>query len=178
MVNWRLSYIRCALLIKAGVIFDLRPPVRPRARAAAKPATVRSLISAASYSAISANMPNTSLPCAVVVSTMPLVNDRTPTRRSSRTATMSTRSRRLRPSRSIFQTIRVSPGRRSFRHACHCGSVSLGTGGDVLEDLEAAFRGEGVELQLRILVGGAHSGVPDLVSHHATLSKLNPNAVL
>ncbi len=45
MVNWRLSYMRCALLIRAGVIFGLRPPVRPRARAAARPATVRSLMS-------------------------------------------------------------------------------------------------------------------------------------
>ena len=42
MVNCRESYIRCALSIKAGVIVGLRPPVRPRARAAAKPATVRS----------------------------------------------------------------------------------------------------------------------------------------
>jgi len=37
-------------------------------------AWVRSLISAASYSAIRANMPKTSLPCAVVVSSMPLVS--------------------------------------------------------------------------------------------------------
>ena len=78
MVNWRLSYMRCALLIRAGVIFGLRPPVRPRARAAARPATVRSVMRAASYSAMRANMPKTSLPWAVVVSTMPLVSDRTP----------------------------------------------------------------------------------------------------
>src|SRR4051794_6268170 len=64
MVNWRLSYMRCALLIRARVIFGLRPPVRPRARAAARPATVRSLMRAASYSAIRAKMPKTSLPCA------------------------------------------------------------------------------------------------------------------
>jgi hypothetical protein len=35
MVNWRLSYMRCALSINAGVILGLRPPVRPRARAEA-----------------------------------------------------------------------------------------------------------------------------------------------
>lgn len=54
MVNWRLSYMRCALPIRAGVIFGLRPPVRPRARAAARPARVRSLMSAASYSLLNA----------------------------------------------------------------------------------------------------------------------------
>jgi hypothetical protein len=52
MVNWRASYIRWALSISVGVIFGLRPPVRPRTRAAASPAWVRSLMSAASYSAI------------------------------------------------------------------------------------------------------------------------------
>ena len=57
----------------------MRPPVRPRARAAISPAWVRSLIRAASYSAINANMPKTSLPCEVVVSTIPLVSDCTPT---------------------------------------------------------------------------------------------------
>src|SRR5450759_4424847 len=81
----------------------------------------RSLMSAASYSAISANMPKTSLPFAVVVSTMPLVSDLTPTSRACRVVTMSIRSRRLRPSRSIFQMIRVSPGRRSARQAFHWG---------------------------------------------------------
>jgi hypothetical protein len=38
MVNWRASYIRWALSISLGVIFGLRPPVRPRTRAAASPA--------------------------------------------------------------------------------------------------------------------------------------------
>jgi hypothetical protein len=84
-------------------------------------AWVRSLMSAASYSAISANMPKTSLPFAVVVSTMPLVSDLTPTSRACKVVTMSIRSRRLRPSRSIFQMIRVSPGRRSARQAFHRG---------------------------------------------------------
>ena len=51
---------------------------------------------AASYSAMRANIPNTSLPCAVVVSMIPLVSDLTPTPRASRAVTMSIRSRRLR----------------------------------------------------------------------------------
>jgi len=63
-----------ALPMRSPVILGLRPLWRPRARAAMRPAWVRSLISAASYSAIRANMPKTSLPCAVVVSTMPLVS--------------------------------------------------------------------------------------------------------
>jgi len=41
-------------------------------------------------------------------------------------------------------------------------AVGLGAGGDVLVDLQAAFGGEGVEPRLRILVGGADAGVPDL----------------
>jgi len=95
---------------------------RPGAR---RPAWVRSLMRAASYSTMRANMPKTKLPWAVVVSTMPLVSDRTPTPRVCRVVTMSTRSRRLRSSRSIFHKIRVSPRRRSARHAFHCGRSAL-----------------------------------------------------
>ena len=56
------------------------------------PAIVRSWMRAASYSAISAKMPKTSLPWAVVVSTMPLVSDLTPTPQASRLVTISMRS--------------------------------------------------------------------------------------
>jgi hypothetical protein len=66
-------------------------------------------------------MPKISLPWAVVVSMIPLVSDLTPTSRSPRAVTMSIKSRRLRPSRSIFQMINVSPGRRSARHSTHWG---------------------------------------------------------
>jgi len=52
----------------AAVILNFRPPIRPWARAAAKPAWVRSAISSRSNSARAAKMPNTSLPDAVVVS--------------------------------------------------------------------------------------------------------------
>lgn len=54
-----------------------RPYVRGHAQQPTLP--VRSLISAALYSAIRANMPN--LPCAMMVSTIPLVSERTPTLR-------------------------------------------------------------------------------------------------
>jgi len=38
MVKFRESYMRWALSISAGVILGLRPPLRPRALAAASPA--------------------------------------------------------------------------------------------------------------------------------------------
>ena len=38
MVNWRASYMRWAFPISSGVILGFRPPLRPRARAAASPA--------------------------------------------------------------------------------------------------------------------------------------------
>ena len=52
----------------AGVILKGAPPVRPRARAAARPARVRSAINARSNSASAAKIPKTNLPAAVVVS--------------------------------------------------------------------------------------------------------------
>ncbi len=73
--NLDTPHIRCALLMRAGVILGVLPPFRPRERAAISPALVRSLISAASYSAMRANIPKTSLPWAVVVSTIPLVRE-------------------------------------------------------------------------------------------------------
>jgi hypothetical protein len=51
----------------AVVIFGLRPPTRPRARADARPAFVRSVMSSRSNSASAAKMPKISLPAAVVV---------------------------------------------------------------------------------------------------------------
>jgi len=52
----------------AAVIFGWRPPTGPRARADARPALVRSVMSTRSNSASAAKMPKTSLPAAVVVS--------------------------------------------------------------------------------------------------------------
>src|SRR5664279_6247137 len=37
MVNWRASYIRWALSMRLAVILGLRPPLRPRLRAAMRP---------------------------------------------------------------------------------------------------------------------------------------------
>src|SRR5262245_48257015 len=55
----------------AGVIFGLRPPLRPRARAEASPARVRSEMRSRSNSASETKMPKTSLPAGVVVSIAP-----------------------------------------------------------------------------------------------------------
>jgi hypothetical protein len=51
----------------AGVILYLPPPLRPRARADAKPSLVRSETSSRSNSAKDAKMPNTKLPSGVEV---------------------------------------------------------------------------------------------------------------
>ena len=59
-----------AMRSAAFVILRGRPPRRPRARAAASPARVRSRISSASNSANAAKIPKTRRPFAVVVSNL------------------------------------------------------------------------------------------------------------
>ena len=64
---------RCAIAAWASRTWafdsaNFLPPLRPRARAALSPATVRSRISSRSNSASAAKMPNTRRPAAVVVS--------------------------------------------------------------------------------------------------------------
>src|SRR6266508_6539942 len=63
------AYISRASRILGSVITAGRPPVRPRARAAASPALVRPRTRSRSNSASAAKMWNTSLPPEVVVST-------------------------------------------------------------------------------------------------------------
>jgi len=84
----------------AAVIFGLRPPFRPRARADASPARVRSEIRSRSNSASDAKIPKTSLPEGVVVSIeAPCpVRTRKPMFCNLRSWTTLTRWRRLRPS--------------------------------------------------------------------------------
>ncbi|MND67325.1 hypothetical protein D3C80_587350 [compost metagenome] len=85
----------------------------PRARAAAIPARVRSLISDRSNSAIDARTCSRSRPAGVPVSKLSL-NDRNSTPRSLRSRMSLSNSKRDRPKRSRRQTTMVSP-RRSFR---------------------------------------------------------------
>jgi hypothetical protein len=69
-------------------------------------------------------------------------------------------------------------GTQVFQARLRLRAVGFGSGGDVLVDLQAVLGGQGVELQLRILVGGADPGVADLVSHQRTLSKPGFGAML
>ena len=110
----------------AAVIFGLWPPLRPRARADASPARVRSEISERSKSASDANMPKISFPAGVVVSmAAPCpVSTLKPTPRSVRSCTVLIRCRRSRPRRSSFQITSVSPCRRACRHAASPGRSS------------------------------------------------------
>lgn len=107
----------------AGVILKGRPPWRPRARAEASPATVRSEISSRSNSAKAAKIPKTSLPAAVVVSIAAPrpVSTFKPTPRSVKSWTVLTRWCRFRPSRSSFHTTRVSPPRSALRQEARPG---------------------------------------------------------
>jgi hypothetical protein len=111
--SWNIS---CATRSFWPVITGGRPPCRPRTRAAASPALVRSRIRSRSNSASAANTWKTSLPPGVVVSiaSWRLQN---PTPRSASPVTVSTKWRSDRPSRSSFQTTRVSPG-RSWSRSC------------------------------------------------------------
>jgi len=70
-----------------------------------------------------AKIPNTSFPDAVVVSfaASPPVSTLRPTPRSLWSWIVLTRWRRSRPSRSSFQTSRVSPSRSAFGQAANCG---------------------------------------------------------
>jgi hypothetical protein len=96
------------------------PPVRPRARAEANPAMVRSRINSRSNSANAPKMWKTRRPPADVVSrfSVRLLN---PIPWASRSVTVSIRCLRLRPSRSRRHTTRVSPGRRIVRACAHPG---------------------------------------------------------
>ena len=89
-------------------------------------ALVRSEISSRSNSASAAKMPNTSLPAGVVVSMeAPCpVSTLKPMPRCVRSCTVLMRWRRFRPSRSSFQTTRVSPSRSALSIAVRPGRSS------------------------------------------------------
>ncbi len=106
----RSSYNRRAARTWSALSFEGRPPLRPRALAAASPAIVRSRMISRSNWANAPNRWNTSRPPAVVVS-IDSRSDRNPTPRSSSAVTVSIRWRRERPRRPRRQTTRVSPGR-------------------------------------------------------------------
>lgn len=107
---------RTCLLLKSG----LRPPLRPLARAASRPATVLSRIRFLSNSAREANTWNMRRPAALPVSIFSVrLSKETP--RCSNPVTVCTRSARLRPSRSSRHTTRVSPFLSAFKHCSNSG---------------------------------------------------------
>jgi hypothetical protein len=110
----------------AGVMVYGRPPIRPRARAEARPARVRSAISSRSNSASAAKIPKTSFPAGVVVSTAAPwpVSTLKPMPWAVRSCTVLTRWRKSRPSRSSFHTISVSPARSALRQFANPGRSS------------------------------------------------------
>jgi hypothetical protein len=93
------AYISPATRTLWAVMTDGRPPWRPRARAAANPALVRSRMRSRSNSAKAAKTWKTSLPPGVVVS-IASCRLRNPMSRSARQVTVSTRCRRDRLGRS------------------------------------------------------------------------------
>ena len=95
-------------------------PCRPRARAAAGPAIVRSRIRSLSHSAGAPNKWKVSLPPGVPVS-MLSVRDRNATPRRSRSLTTSIRWRSDRPSRSGLHTVTLSPTRSGSIMASRAG---------------------------------------------------------
>lgn len=92
----------------------LRPPLRPRARAAASPAWVRSRIRSRSISASAAKTWKINRPPGVEVS-KPSVSERNPILRSRNSPTNTIRPRIARPKRSSFQIARTSLSRRCER---------------------------------------------------------------
>ncbi len=104
--------------------FGFRPPSRPRERAAANPARVRSRIKLRSNSASAAKRWNTSFPVALPVSIFS-VTDSKKTPRLSKSVMIFTRSGKLRPRRSKRHTTNVSPVRNARRQFISSGRLEF-----------------------------------------------------
>jgi hypothetical protein len=94
-----------------------------------------------------------------------LLELRNPTPCSASPVTVSTRWRRERPSRSSFQTTRVSPGPKLVQELLEDGAVGAGAAGGLGEDPVAAGALEGVDLELGLLVGGGDAGIAAQMPH-------------
>ena len=112
-----------AIARSRGESFTLRPQRRPRARAEASPALVRSRIRLRSNSARAAKTWKTSRPAGEFV-WMLSVRETNPTPLSSRSPTIRTRSDNDRPRRSSRQTTRTSPSRRALRQLSSSGRAA------------------------------------------------------
>jgi hypothetical protein len=137
--------------------------LRPRARAAASPAAVRSRMRSRSNSAKAAKTWKTSLPPGVVVSiASSKLRNLTPW--SARPVIVSTRWRRERPRRSSLPDDQGVAGPELVEDLGEDGPVGAGAAGGLGEHPMAAGSGEGVDLELEVLVGGGDAGVAKQVS--------------
>jgi hypothetical protein len=114
---------------------------------------VRSRIRSRSNSARAAKTWNTSLPPGVVVS-IASCRLRNPIPRSARLVTVSTRCRSDLPSRSSFQTTRLSPGPQLVQDLGEDWPVGAGAAGGLGEDPVAAGALEGVDPYLPVALAG------------------------
>jgi len=67
-----------------------------------------------------------------------------------------------------LQTIKVSPGRRSFRHSFHCGRSDLSRSRYRCRSSDRALGSQRVQLEVGVLVRRAYARVGDLVCHGRT----------
>jgi hypothetical protein len=111
-----------AWVICCGVNFGLRPNFTPRRCAAFTPARVRSLMRLRSSSASTPIICYMARPVGVSVSICS-VRERNLTPRSLRSSSMAIRSRKLRPRRSSFQTMSVSPSSNALRQRSRAGRL-------------------------------------------------------
>ena len=157
-------YMRRTVAACRSFSLGLRPPVRPRARAACRPSRVPSMISSRWNSSIAPRMWKTSRPVGVVVS---MCCFRT-TRPTPRAQLVGEREQVLeRPHRAgqpgdDEHVARAQVGQRLVELGA--GGVHARRGGG--EDLAASVGGQVVELAVVVLAAGGHPRVPDL-GHHA-----------
>lgn len=121
----------------AEVILYGRPPVRPRARADASPAVVRSEMSSRSNSASAAKIPKTSLPAAVVVSIAAPWPVRTlsPTPRAVRSWTVLTRWVKVAPEPVEFPDDEGVAVPERFQARGESGAIIVAAGGVVVVEV-------------------------------------------
>jgi len=121
--------------VEGGPVHLPRTAAQSSTRAAANPARVRSAIRSRSNSASATKIPKNSRPFAVVVSIWAPAPASTlrPILRARRSSTVATRCLRSRPSRSSFQTTRVT-GLKRLQAGDQAGTIVASAGGQILID--------------------------------------------
>ena len=150
----------------SGSMTGLRPPFRPRAAAAARPARVRSRIRSRSNCPSAPNRWNTSRPPGVVLSIASVI-ERKPTPLFERRHGFDQMHERAAEPVELPNDEHVALAHIVERLA-QARSIGTSAGGALREDLCATGRGESVELQRRILVERADASIAD--ERHGFLS--------